>query len=478
MLNPLGKEVSCIAFETLNLELLRMGIPVAPLFEGLGLKLSDLGIRGARADWDVFVDYLDRVKDALKTHGGFDSLSRNVQVARGNETLAAIARTVATPQLILWIVAKWFGRAHFRNIQFTYELLSDGRVRMEIIIPQPYRDSIPFFEVWRQGFRGSPRTLGLPDAKVVAEIAPRKATYWVSMPSDRSIWSPLRRRWRILSGARAAVNELSDKELELRHYWAMLSDSQKRELEQQEKLQISSELASLSRMSALGEMAGGVAHEINNPLAIVLLCSGQLKQGLRNGNLDLVRAKKSIDQIEANSLRIADIVKSLKLFARDTGNNPFVPTEVSSIFHGILNLSAEKCRNLGIRLEMPKIQEDLRISCRAEQLMQVLLNCITNSCEAIAHLDEKWIRLETYRQGKFAVIAVVDSGRGIDPNLRERLFEPFFTTKKIGMGTGLGLSIAKGIIEAHGGIIGFDFESQNTRIVIHLPLEKDKPTMT
>src|SRR5690606_32314664 len=98
-------------------------------------------------------------------------------------------------------------------------------------------------------------------------------------------------------------------------------------------------------------------------------------------------------------------------------------------------------------------------------------NLIQNSADAIAKLEEKWIKLVATSDKYFLTISVEDSGPGIPPELRERILEPFFTTKEVGKGTGLGLPISAGMIKDHGGELTIDSRSSHTKFVIRIPLK-------
>jgi C4-dicarboxylate-specific signal transduction histidine kinase len=94
---------------------------------------------------------------------------------------------------------------------------------------------------------------------------------------------------------------------------------------------------------------------------------------------------------------------------------------------------------------------------------------LSNAYDAVADIEERWVRVELWEAEAAVEISVTDSGRGIGADLAERVFEPFFSTKEVGKGTGLGLSISRGIIESHGGSLTLDMTCPNTRFVIHLP---------
>lgn len=232
-------------------------------------------------------------------------------------------------------------------------------------------------------------------------------------------------------------------------------------------------LVQAGKLSALGEMAGGVAHEINNPLSVIQLKSSQLVELVGEQELDRSQIEGSAKVIEHTVNRIAKIVKGLRSFSRNATNDPFVETPLSVIIEDTLSLCAEKLKMQSVAVRVPK-ETSLTLSCRATEISQVLLNLINNSFDALEGKKDPWIELQVHEAGPDVEIWVTDSGKGIPKAVQEKIFQPFFTTKEIGKGTGLGLSISKGIIEAHGGSFSIDNQCSNTRFVIRLPRRQDR----
>ena len=224
-----------------------------------------------------------------------------------------------------------------------------------------------------------------------------------------------------------------------------------------------------SKMAALGEMASGVAHEINNPLAVIHLRAQLLKAQLESKTIDFSQAEQSLDSIEGTVTRINRIVKGLLAFARKSDGTPFKPVPLRQIIENTLDLCHEKLKNEGIDLRIQEISIGLEIECRSVEISQILLNLINNACDATADQAERWIAIQVNDQGKDIKISVTDSNKGIPTEIREKMFQPFFTTKEVGKGTGLGLSLSKGIAESHQGFLRLDEDSVNTRFVFTIP---------
>lgn len=230
-----------------------------------------------------------------------------------------------------------------------------------------------------------------------------------------------------------------------------------------------------ARMSSLGEMASGIAHEINNPLAVVTTRAKQIIRGLgQEMNEEKISAMKgNAEKILSMSERITKIIKGLRAFARDGENDPYDKVTIAQVMTDVKELVAARFENHSIQLDFPSEYPDLTIECRFIQIEQVLVNLLNNAHDAIENLTTKWIKVEIQTIPDQVIISVTDSGDGIPFDVQEKLMRPFFTTKAVGKGTGLGLSISRGIIMNHKGKIEIDNNSPNTRFVITLPLSQD-----
>ncbi len=229
-----------------------------------------------------------------------------------------------------------------------------------------------------------------------------------------------------------------------------------------------------TKLAALGEMAGGIAHEINNPLAIIIGKAEALLQDLKNNEFTPEQGVKKLNQIIATSERIARIIQGLKVFSRNADKDPFDRVEINSIIEDILSFCSEKFRLREINLKIIRLPEIAFLECRRVQIGQVILNLLNNAYDALESLAEKWVNVDLKLLEGRLQIMVTDSGNGISPFIVDKLMQPFFTTKVVGNGTGLGLSISKGIIEDHNGQLRYDRSCANTRFIIDLPLKQNK----
>jgi signal transduction histidine kinase len=219
-------------------------------------------------------------------------------------------------------------------------------------------------------------------------------------------------------------------------------------------------------------MASGIAHEINNPLAIISGRASLLKMALKGmNNPQINETEAHLKVIDETITRIAEIIKGLKVFSRESSKDDMVLTSLNKILGDTHQLCKHRLIHKQIELHLVG-DVDLNIHCRSVQLSQVFMNLISNSIDALEELPTKWIRIEVKKIDRMACIYFSDSGLGISDEIAEKILQPFFSTKEVGKGTGLGLSISKGILESHGGSLTYEAKSKNTTFKISLPLDE------
>jgi phosphoglycerate-specific signal transduction histidine kinase len=241
--------------------------------------------------------------------------------------------------------------------------------------------------------------------------------------------------------------------------------SQSEEIDSQRQKAIES-----ARLAALGELSGGIAHEINNPLAIISLSVKNIQIAIQKNEgpeklaLHLSKVNKMVD-------RMAKIISAMKISVRDGSSDPIVPVSVNEVISEVLILSQAKISSTGVRLETHLSKnENLKINAREVQVLQILVNILNNAFDAVVDQKNAWIRLEVCTDNINDVeFKVTDSGPGIPKDLQAKLFNPFFTTKEIGHGVGLGLSISKSNATANRGDLYLDTKCENTSFVLRLP---------
>src|SRR6516165_8502694 len=233
-------------------------------------------------------------------------------------------------------------------------------------------------------------------------------------------------------------------------------------------------VVSSARLSALGMMAGGIAHEINNPLGIIHAYASDLLEMVRESEVTAAAVERASTRIVETAKRIENIIKSLRHLAREGNTDPMLPASMQELVEGILELSRERCRMNSIRLTCSLIDPDLRVACREVQIAQAILNLLQNAFDAVVeNAGDKWIEISVGVAGNSVVVSVSDSGPGVPSNIRDRIMEPFFTTKPIGKGMGLGLSLAQSIAKQHGGELTLGELEGHTCFSLTLPLRDE-----
>lgn len=238
---------------------------------------------------------------------------------------------------------------------------------------------------------------------------------------------------------------------------------------------VEAKLNHTAKMSALGEMAGGIAHEINNPLGIIRTSAEQLVSFSEAGKLDHARLKRLTESISTTVERTAKIISGLRSFARDGSKDPFLDVKVQDIIDGTLDFCRTRFESTGIKIRVEPINPDLSMRCRQVQISQIILNLLNNAFDAVEGTPNAFVEIGVEKaSGGYLEISVKDSGKGILPEIAEKIMQPFFTTKDVGKGTGLGLSVSVGLAQAHNGELTLDQSCKNTRFVLRLPMLQPK----
>lgn len=282
--------------------------------------------------------------------------------------------------------------------------------------------------------------------------------------SDTQEWTYVRKDGTTFP-VRLCVTAIRSQDQQIVGFLGIAEDISKlKELESLVELQRVS-LFSTAKMSALGEMAGGIAHEINNPLAILDSRISLLLLRSKAQQIESSWLEQELLKLQMTIVRIAKIISGLRSFSREGTKDPKTDVRVGDIIDGTLDLCRERFSNHGIQISL-RGDMAVTISCRAVQISQVLMNLFNNSFDAIHDLDEKWISIDVQTSSNATKIVVTDSGLGIEEETIKKMMEPFFTTKELGKGTGLGLSISAGIMAAHAGNLRYNKMSSNTQFIL------------
>lgn len=226
-----------------------------------------------------------------------------------------------------------------------------------------------------------------------------------------------------------------------------------------------------ARLASLGEMASGIAHEINNPLAIIKASAEQLLVGCQSQEVSLPVVQKSAERINRVADRIAKIVMGLRTFAREGKADPFDVVSIEAVVNETLEFCLSRFKSNGIEVIISPFSADLAVHGRSVQMSQVLLNLLNNAHDALrsSGILSPCIEVLGLKVGDFVEIHVVDNGAGIPEEIRSRIMQPFFTTKEVGKGTGLGLSISRSIMEDHRGELLLAKDPLPTRFIMRFP---------
>jgi PAS domain S-box-containing protein len=233
---------------------------------------------------------------------------------------------------------------------------------------------------------------------------------------------------------------------------------------------VEEQLRHTEKMVALGELVGGVAHEINNPLTgISAFAQILLEDPLSDDQ------RESVQLIKQESDRAKGVIRDLLLFARKTERG-FGPVDVNAMLAQVVRLRTYPLRQAGVTVALDLDPAAPLVSGDEQKLQQVLLNVISNAEFAMQGRTTRTLTLSTRQDGASVVISAQDTGRGMAPEIKRRIFEPFFSTKPAGAGTGLGLSVSYGIVHAHGGTIAVESEPDvGTTVLLAIPLLAGPP---
>ena len=227
------------------------------------------------------------------------------------------------------------------------------------------------------------------------------------------------------------------------------------------------------KLASIGELAAGIAHEINNPVAIMVEEAGWIQDLLEeeefSDSANLEEFERALTQINTQGKRCKEITHKLLSFARKTDSR-LQQFAINDLIEEVIGLSQQRAKYAKVTIT-PQLADHLpAIQASPSEMQQVFLNLINNAVDAMEK-DGGDITVATRRQGNCLVVEVQDTGPGIPPANLDRIFDPFYTTKPVGKGTGLGLSICYGIIKKMGGDISVrSVMDEGTTFIIEIPI--------
>ncbi|MBC7714210.1 MAG: PAS domain-containing sensor histidine kinase [Rhizobacter sp.] len=220
------------------------------------------------------------------------------------------------------------------------------------------------------------------------------------------------------------------------------------------------------KLANLGEMFAGIIHDINNPLMMIEGNVRRIKKRVTDEE-----ANELLSKIEMSSQKISKIVKGIKVYIRQDGDDDYARENLGSIIDDALVICENKLKDHMVAVTIdPKVNR-IVIPCHFTQVFQVFVNLISNSVDAISGLQEKSIEINVTETDDKVKVRFQDSGLGIPKDYQEKIFNAFFTTKDRGVGSGLGLSLCRKILEAHGGSLAIDNSAAHTTFLIEFRKE-------
>jgi signal transduction histidine kinase/MFS family permease len=232
----------------------------------------------------------------------------------------------------------------------------------------------------------------------------------------------------------------------------------------QEIIETRTQLIQATKMASLGDMASGMAHEINNPLTVI---NGRLQMLI--GKTSDLKTQADLEKMLIQTEKIAQIISGLRKFSGTKETKVLESASINKLINNAVSLckSAISDNNIDLKVDFTI---DYQVNCHPQQISQVIYHLIRNSCDAISTFDDKWILIKTTKTDRNSIqIIVTDSGRGIPDEIADKIMQPFFTTKEVGVGKGMDLSVSLGIMREHNGSLTLDRKASNTTFIIEFP---------
>jgi two-component system NtrC family sensor kinase len=245
-----------------------------------------------------------------------------------------------------------------------------------------------------------------------------------------------------------------------------------------EKEMMNQQVIETGKLASIGELAAGIAHEINNPVAIMVEEAGWIQDLLEEEEFqegeNLEEFSRALAQINSQGRRCKEITHKLLSFARKTDSQVH-ELQINELVEEVISLSTQRARYSSVTVNTNLDQNLPQIPISSTEFQQVLLNLINNAMDAMEKTGGT-LDISTSQQNEDIFIILKDTGPGIPEVNLSKIFDPFFTTKPVGKGTGLGLSICYGIIKKMGGQISVQSAvNKGTTFTIQIPIKKQKP---
>ena len=235
--------------------------------------------------------------------------------------------------------------------------------------------------------------------------------------------------------------------------------------------QTQTQIAEIMKWQALIDMANGIAHEINNPLAIIDGLNSHICHFVNQEEVDREKILTFSEKLKKATKRISNIVTKMQSFTLKSSTSELKSYSLELLLNDLLYFCNSQLVYENIALTFENPPKEVFISCIKSSFIEAMLALIYNAKDALDQVDNKWIKIAVQEQNKHALITVSDNGGGVPEKLKETLFNPFVTGKPVGSGVGLGLFTAKNIFESIGGSIKLQHDAPNTTFEIKIPID-------
>lgn len=265
-------------------------------------------------------------------------------------------------------------------------------------------------------------------------------------------------------GSRITLNSKDEIALLAREINGMAASLQQH---MEEKRLIEEQICQSEKLAAVGEMAAGLAHELNTPLGNIRAIAALARKDIKKGEAESASLLDDLTDIGEQTEKCSQIIAGLLGFARKQ-KSEFILHNINDLIESAISLLRIKSDEKGVAIEFSRNEHLPHIKIDAHQLEQVCINILLNGLDAVE--SGGTITIQTQFSGSFISIHFNDTGKGIRPEIIGKIFDPFFTTKGVGRGTGLGLSLSYGIVKNHGGTIKVEStQGQGTIFTVLLP---------
>ena len=289
-------------------------------------------------------------------------------------------------------------------------------------------------------------------------------SYWAMHQRRRRMEERVASARELESRIAQRTRQLSDTNRDLAQKYAKLQETE------QMLRSTQNELVQAGKLAMLGQMAAGMTHELNQPLAAIRAFADNARTFLERGKPEL--AASNLGHIGEASARMGAIIAQLKGFARKDGS--VGPVDLARAVRASAFLLESDCRRLGVQLEIEAGEAPLVVAGDSVRIEQVLINLLRNALDAVEAAPQRHVSVALAREGSCGVARIRDSGSGIPADVAAHLFEPFFTTKPAGQGLGLGLAISSSIVQAmNGQLTARSLDGGGAEFTLRLPLMEE-----